>query len=284
MALGAAGLFGVSGVVAAHAFEQVDPVRVAQFRSVLAAVLLGLVAWRRRALSTGGHLPGLLLLGGLLAAVTVTYYWAIQRLGVGPGVTLQFLGPVLVLGWMAGVQRRRVPPVAWGAALLAVGGTALMNRAWDADRLDPLGVAAGLGAAVGFAGYLVVGEHLGRRLGGLTITAWGFLFSAAIWLLVVPVEVPQVGAVVWAELVWVGVAGTALPFLLEVAALRRADPGRVGVVATAEPVVAAAAAWVALGQTLAPVQALGMAATVAGVAAVQASTHSVAPDVPQTPV
>jgi drug/metabolite transporter (DMT)-like permease len=93
-----------------------------------------------------------------------------------------------------------------------------------------------------------------------------------------PVRLPPAEAAVWAQLLWVAFGGTALPFLVEMAALRRADPGRVGVVATAEPVVAATAAWLALGQGLRPVQIGGMALTVAGVAAVQLLTHSVAPD------
>lgn len=279
-ALAAAVLFGVSGVVAADAFSAVDPVRVAQLRSVLAAVVLGAVAHRRGRASPGGRLGELAAFGGLLAAVTVTYYWAIDRLGVGPGVAIQFLGPVLVLVWMAGVQHRRVPGVAWAAAGAAVAGTVLLTRAWDFGRLDPLGLAAGLGAATSFAGYLVLGERLGSRLAGSTVTAYGFAFSAVIWLLVVPVRIPHVPPLVWGELLWVGLAGTALPFLLEVAALRRADPGRVGVVATAEPVVASLTAWVALGQRLSGIQVLGVVLVVGGVAAIQGLTHAVAPDLP----
>jgi drug/metabolite transporter (DMT)-like permease len=277
-ALAAAFLFGVSGVVAADAFGAVSPVQVAQFRSVVAALVLGAVAYRRRATATGDRLWELGLLGAVLATVTVTYYWAIDRLGVGPGVTIQFLGPILVLGWMRVVQHRHVPALAWSAAGLAVTGTALMTRAWDFERLDALGLASALAAAVFFAAYLVLGERLGRRLPSLTVTAYGFAFSALIWVVAAPVRLPPAEAAVWAQLLWVAFGGTALPFLVEMAALRRADPGRVGVVATAEPVVAATAAWLALGQGLRPVQIGGMALTVAGVAAVQLLTHSVAPD------
>lgn len=279
-ALAAAVLFGVSGVVAADAFDVVEPAVMAQYRSVMAAVLLGLIAWRRRALSPHRSLAELVVFGGLLAAVTLTYYIAIDRLGVGPGVTLQFLGPVLVLVWMAAVQRRQVPPAAWVAAAAAVTGTFLITQAWDIAALDPIGVAAGLGAAITFAGYLILGERLGTRMPEITVATYGFGFSAVIWLIALPPASPPSGTAVWLSLVWVGVAGTAVPFLLEIVALRRADPGRVGVVATAEPVVAGLTAWTALGQRLVPVQLLGMGLTVLGVAIIQATTHSVAPDVP----
>ncbi len=280
LALVAAVFFGVSGVVAADAFRAVDPVQLAQIRSVGAAVVLGVVAYRRRAATTGGRLGTLVLFGAVLAAVTAAFYVAIDRLGVGPGVTIQFLGPVLVLVWMATVQRRRVPALAWLAAAAAVAGTALVNRAWDVAALDGVGVAAGLAAAVSFAAYLVLGERLGRDLSGLGVTAWGFAVSALIWVVAVPVEVPQVPPAVWAELVWVVLGGTVLPFLLEIAAVRRADPGRVGVAATSEPVVAALVAWAVLGQGLSAVQLVGVVLVAAGVAGIQLVTRSVAPDVP----
>lgn len=280
MAIVAAVLFGVSGVVAADAFESVDPVVVAQYRSIGAAVILVGVAYARRQTRTAGMRFDLVLMGGLLAGVTITYYWAIDRLGVGPGVTLQFLGPSLVLVWMRVVQRRTVPAAAWMAAGAAVAGTALMTRAWDLDGLDPIGVLAGLGAAATFAGYLIVGERLGRRAPGLTIAAAGFAVSALLWVLAVPVSIPDVSGTVWAQLIWVAVGGTAAPFLLEIAALRHADPGRVGVIATAEPVVAAGVAWVALGQALIAAQVVGGILVVAAIAIIQQVTQAVAPDAP----
>ena len=283
-ALAAALLFGVSGAVAADTFQSLDPLRVAQLRSVLAALALGAVAYRRRRTAHGGKLLHLAFFGSLLAAVTITYYWAIDRLGVGPGVTLQFIGPVFVLAWMRLVQRRRVGGAAWAAAAIAVSGIALVTQAWDLKELDLLGILAGLGAAVSLAAYLLVGEHLGRSMTALAMTAYGFAFSSVILLLAVPFEIPDVGGVVWGQIVWIALAGTAIPFLLEIAAVKRADPGRVGVGATSEPVIATATAWIALGQALSLVQIVGAALVIAGVATVQAMTHSVAPEVPPSVV
>ena len=283
-ALAAALLFGVSGVVAVDAFDSVTPVQMTQFRSVTAAMILGALAHHRRQTATDGQLPMLAALGVLLSTVTITFYEAINRLGVGPGVTLQFLGPALVLIWMRLVQRRSVPSAAWLAASVALVGTALMNEAWNIDQADPIGVAAGLGAAVSFAGYLIVGEHLGKRLPSLTVTAYGFATAALIWVVVIPPRLPAIGAVVWGQLVWVAIAGTALPFVLEMVALRRADPGAVGVVATAEPIVAAFAAWFVLGERLRAIQVVGGLLVVTGIATVQFVTNNVAPDIPELTV
>lgn len=279
-ALTGAVLFGVSGAVAADAFASFEPIRLAQLRSVGTALFLGALAYRRRRTATAGRLPELMVLGAFLAADTITFYWAIERLGVGPGVTIQFLGPILVLVWMRLVQRRRVPGPAWVAAATAVAGTALVTRAWDAGDLDLVGVVAALGAAVTFAGYLVLGERVGRRLPGLTVGAYAFAMSALLFLVATPFRWPQADSSGWAQLAWITVAGTCIPFLLELAALRRVDPGRVGVIASVEPVVAAGLAWVVVGQALAPVQLVGALVVVISVAAVQYLTSSVAPDAP----
>lgn len=264
-------LFGVGGVVAADAFQVVDPTVVAQYRSVMAAFVLGVVAYQRKVTATGGRLFELGLFGATLATVTITFYWAIERLGVGMGVTIQFLAPVLVLVWMRVAQGRRVNRLAWLAAGLAVVGTALMTRAWSLDSLDPLGLLAGFGAMVTFALYLVLGERLSTRLPGLTVVAYGFAISALIWVIVTPPTIVDVPAGTWAQLVWVGLAATAAPFLLMVSALRSTDPGTVGVVATIEPVVASAGAWIALDQSLTPVQVIGGVLVVLGIATIQRS-------------
>lgn len=272
MAFIAAFLFAVSGVVAVSIFDYVSAMRVAQFRSVVAALVLGAVAYRRGLASHGGRLGQLALMGANLSILTVAFYWAIDRLGVGPGTTIQFTAPVLVLAWMRLIEHREIPGAAWGIAAAAILGTGLMTRAWDTD-LDMLGVGAGILAAFTFASYLIMGERLGSRLPSITVIAYAFAFSALIWVVVIPPDVSDLTAESWVKLVFVSLLGTALPFLLEISALRRADPGSVGVVATVEPVVGASVAWMALGQSLAAVQVIGGVVTVAAVAALHLFTN-----------
>jgi len=271
VALTAALLWGISGAVAADAFAHVSPARVAQVRAFQAAVVLIPWAWWRGALRPFGKLRWLVVIGINLALVNVTFYWALERLGVGPGATIQFLGPILVLWWMVVVQKRRVTAMAWVAAVLAVTGVALVSGAWDVANADWLGVAAGLGAALTFASYLLIGEHLGSTLPAVTVMAWGFLVASIFWAVVQPWWSFPTGLSgdVWRKLIWVGIAGTAIPFLLEIAALKRVAAGIVGVVATAEPVIGAAAAWIMLDQTLDPLQIVGGLMVVVAVASIQ---------------
>ena len=79
LALFAALLWGVSGAVAADAFEEVAPARVAQVLSLVALFFLFPYAWRRGLLKTHGAGRQLVVFGLILATVHVTYYWALQR-------------------------------------------------------------------------------------------------------------------------------------------------------------------------------------------------------------
>jgi len=74
LALFAAALWGVSGAVAADAFSEVAPPRVAQVRSLVALALLLPYAWRRGLLRTRGAGRQLVVFGLVLATVHVTYY------------------------------------------------------------------------------------------------------------------------------------------------------------------------------------------------------------------
>lgn len=264
-------MFGFAGAVAGGVFDVVPPARVAQARSLMVVVLLVPFAVIRGSFKPQPGLWRIALMGLNLALVTVTFYWAIDLLGVGPGATIQFLGPIMVLGWFAVVRRQRVQPLVWFAAIGAVVGVGLVTEAWTLDGGDLVGIGAGLAAAVAFASYLIYGEHLAESYRPLYITTWGFIFSSLIWLLILPIWgfPTDIGRAAWRDLIVIGVVGTALPFVLEFRALALVSSSIVGVMATAEPAIGAAFASVMLDQRLAPIQWVGVAVVVASVATVQ---------------
>jgi drug/metabolite transporter (DMT)-like permease len=271
LALSAATLWGITGAIAGGVFAVVSPARVTQSRALIALVVLVPYAAHRGVLHLEGGFWKFVLLGLNLAIVNVTFYWALDALGVGPGATIQFLAPILVLGWMTVVHRIRVRALVWVAALFAIVGVGLVTQAWRLESSDMLGVMAGLMSAVTFASYLIYGEFLGRTYKPAQIAAWGFVFAAAFWLVVLPLWTfpTDIGAAAWRDLLIIGVLGTAVPFILGFGALRLATSGVVGVVATAEPAVAAIAAAILLGQALAPIQWLGVVVVVVAIATVQ---------------
>lgn len=271
LGLAASTLWGVSAAVAAGAFDAVEPARFAQWRATTAALLIVPIA-----LAVHGPPPRKMwgwlgLVGVALASVNVTFYEAIDRLGVGPGATIQFLGPIVALAWSRIVQKREVRPVAWIAAVGAVIGVGLITEAWNIDSLDLVGVGFGLASAAIFAWYLLLGERVGHDLPPLLTVSFGFLAAAIIWAIFLPVwQFPfeQSGSV-WFALVWVAILGTAVPFTLELAAVQRVPAGIIGVVATIEPAVAAVTAFFLLSQTLSPVQIVGGILVLVAVATIQ---------------
>lgn len=259
LALTSAVIFGLSGAVAGGLFDEVSPTRLTQARAIAVMVTLLPYVLIRGAPAVGKAWPALLAFGVVLAGVTVTFYWALDLLGVGPGATVQFVAPVFVLLWMRFVNHRPVVPIAWVASATALTGVALVTEAWEIGAMDPLAMAAGASSAVLFAVYLLLAEHLAHRLPPTALTAYGFTIAAVIWLVAVPIgEFPtDLSGSAWWRLGVVLVFGSIVPFLLEMAALQTVPSGLVGVIATAEPVVAGAAAWVLLDQALSPPQIAG---------------------------
>lgn len=271
LALAAAFMWGVSGAVAADAFSELSPARVAEARALITTAVLVPIAWWRGLLDPKGGLWRFFLLGVNLALVTVTFYWALDLLGVGPGATIQFLAPIIVLVWMVVVESRAVRAAAWVAALVAFTGVFLVTEAWELEGADWLGVVAGLAAAVTFASYLILGERLTRSYPIVTVMTWGFIFASLLWAVVQPLWTfpTDLSAKVWIELLWVGLIGTAVPFFASFGALQRVASGIVGVIATTEPVFAAAAAWVLLDQQLSAIQIIGGLLVLVAVASIQ---------------
>ena len=217
LAFTAALLFGVSGAIASDALAEVSPARAAQSRAVVTAAVLLPYAWYRGKLAARASWSLLLLFGASLTAVNVAYYEAVDRIGVGPGMTLQFLAPIAVLLWMRMVEQRSVRRSTWFAAGVSLIGVGFIAEVWRVADIDLIGVGAGLAAAATFAAYLIIGEKLGETMPPSGIMAYGFVISALMWAVLQPMwSFPtDLSPMVWGELVWMGVLGTALPFMLE---------------------------------------------------------------------
>jgi drug/metabolite transporter (DMT)-like permease len=272
--------WGLAAVMAKAAFDRgVPPVRMAEARVVVAlAVLAGILGiWRRDLLwPPAGSWKALVAFGLCVAGVNASYYIAIDRLPVGVAVSLQYTAPVLLLGLaavLAATGRQPGPGrMAWVAAALTLTGAVLVSRAYRGlNQVDGRGLLAAAASCLLFAGYLLSASRAGRRgLHPATILFWGFVVAIVTWAFVSPwwswpvyeLDQPRVALAI----LGVGLVGTLLPFFLAVGAVRVLSPATAGIAATAEPPAAAFFAWIFLGQHLAPVQLVGGALVIAGVA------------------
>jgi probable blue pigment (indigoidine) exporter len=145
-----------------------------------------------------------------------------------------------------------------------------------AAALDPLGVAAGLGAALSTALGIVLTRRFGPPPAPLLVaTGWQLMTAGALLLpLMLAVEgtppVPDAGAL--AGFAWLALAGTALAYALWFRGLAGLAPTRVAFLVLLSPLVAATAGWVVLGQSLSALQLTGMGVALASIAAAQGAS------------
>jgi drug/metabolite transporter (DMT)-like permease len=278
LAATAATFWAVNGALAKFVLDEgVSAWRLSELRAFVSFVLLaGFLALTDRGALRVDR-PGLRQLAfyGIcgLAIVHTTYFLAIERLDIGVALVVQYLGPLLILIWLAAVHGRRLQPSLWAAVTLAVLGSALVVQVYDIDALDGLGLAAAFASAVTFAVAMVTSERAGARYPAQTTLAYGFGFATLFWFVVQPPHTFPFDQFDSLRMIALGagvaVVGTLIPFFLMVAAVRHIPASRAAIIATLEPVLGALIAWPVHDQALAAPQIAGGITVVAAVIWVQ---------------
>ena len=237
-------------------YSAAAPLTVAWLRLLGAAVVLGLITRPRLRARSASDWAWVVAYGLCLAGMNVTFYLAIERIPIGMAVTLEFLGP---LGVSVALSRR-ARDLLWVG--LAAVGVALLG--FSPGDLDPVGVFWALAAACLWAGYIRLAGPTGRRWSGVSGVAVAFWVGLAgltpvVWALdLFPAAVPAV----WGLGLMIGLLSSAIPYGLEMMALRRIEPRIFGILMSLEPAAAALFALALLGETLRPIEILAMACVV----------------------
>lgn len=246
--------FQVGAAVAKGLFPAVGPQGATTLRLCLGGAMLLALARPWRHWPRQAPLLPLMGLGVAMAGTILLFYLAIQRLPLGVAIALQFLGPLTV----AVLGSRRAIDVLW--AMLAGSGVWFLiePRAGEAV-LDPLGMVFALGAAGGWASYMLLGRITGRAFGrsaaALSVSIAG--------LLILPIGVAHAGtALMKMELLPLALAvalfSAALPFSLELYALPRLPARTFAVFTSLEPAFGVIFGFVILGEVLAWTQLAGV--------------------------
>jgi inner membrane transporter RhtA len=238
-------------------FDEIGPTGAVLLRVGLAAVIL-VALWRPTARGlTGMQVREVAMFGAVLAAMNLSFYEALDRIPLGIAVTLEFVGPlgVAVLG------SRRPIDLVWVG--LAAAGILLLAPISGGD-IDALGVALALLAGVFWAGYIVLAARIGRSFERGTGLALAMVVGT---VLLIP---SGIGGAVDAfgdlELLAAGLGAallsSAIPYSLEIEALRRLPESTFGVLMSLEPAVAAMVGFVGLDQDLAATDVVAIALVV----------------------
>jgi inner membrane transporter RhtA len=253
-------------------FEDLGALGTVFLRTLFAAVVLVLLSFRALRRGGFGPLRWVVGLGVSLACVNSLFYLAIDRIPLGVAVTVEFLGPLAVA--VAG-SRRRVDFL-W--ILLAGAGVALLGSPTvDVDRV---GLLLALAAGVFWAAYIVIGKRLGatwRLAQGLTLAmALAAVLVAPLGLLAGGADLVDPRLVALALVV--AILASVVPYVLELAALRRLKTSTFGILMSLGPAVAALCGAVFLSQTLGLLELLAIVCVVAAsIGAHRRETTNLAP-------
>jgi len=234
----------LGAAIAALAFPVLGPAGVVAVRQWVAAALLLTVVRPRYASFTRAQWRPVLALALIFATMNLSLYTAIDRIGLGLAVTLEFLGPLSV----ALLASRRARDLA--CALLA--GTAVVVLARPQPSTDYPGIALALLAAACWAGYILVNRVVGARVPGAQGPAAAAGLSAllyvpvGIWVLAARPLIPSALGHAAAA----GLLSSALPMVGDVLALRRVPARFFSVFMSVNPVFAALTGLIILGQSL----------------------------------
>lgn len=244
--------------IAKQLFPVLGPSAMTALRTSMAALLLGLLwrPWRiklhRRAWIF------ISLYGSSLGCMNLLFYLALERIPLGLAVAIEFTGPLA----LSLFGSRRWFDLFWVS--LAAGGIILIFPQALSGSLDLVGVGFALGAACCWALYIVWGKKLGSEGHSGYNTAWGMLMAA---LFVAPFGFPSLlmkdmNLETAALALFVAIFSSALPYSLEMVALKNIPTRTFGILMSFEPVVALIIGRFMLGDRLSPSQSVAVACVV----------------------
>jgi drug/metabolite transporter (DMT)-like permease len=278
--------FGMSGPLAKSLMVAGwSPTAAVAARLALGAVVLAIVAtlvkpdWVRQARE---HARTVVVYGLIpVAGAQLCYYNAVAHLSVGVALLLEYTSPVLVIAWVWATTRRRPRGLTLAGVALAIIGVTLVLDVFHGAKVDAVGVAWGLGAAVCAVCYFMMSDAVtadGSGLHAITLAAGGLVVAtvavAALGMSgVMPMRFTANDAVVaglslpwYVPVLLMGIIATAIAYTLGISGVARLRPSFASLVGLAEVLFAVLAAWLMLGERMTAIQVFGGAVVLVGLA------------------
>ncbi|WP_216937197.1 MULTISPECIES: EamA family transporter [unclassified Acinetobacter] len=245
-----------SGSFAKYLFGQFPILTVSAMRLLLGAIILALIfkIWQIHFREV--KWSAIISYGLALAGMNLLFYLSINRLPLGIAVSFEFIGPLSVALFYA---RQKFDFVWVGLAILGL--TLLFPFDQAAQPLDPVGILFALGAGACWALYIVAGQKPSGVSGNYTVCLGMFVGMLVLMPIALFAGMPAHTFEPMSLLYFVALAvlASALPFTLEMIALRNLTALSFGTLMSLEPAVAALSGFVFLGETLLWTQWLALA-------------------------
>jgi len=241
----------------------------AWLRLAWAGLILLVVVRPRPSAFTRSTFMACVMLGVVTASVTMLFMAAVDRIPLGTASAIEFLGPLGV----AVARGRGGHRFVWPG--LAGVGVVLLTNPW-AGTVDPIGVLYALAAALCWAGYILLTQHVGDGVDGINGLAVSMPVAGVVATLVAG---PSVLAKMTPDILIIGVGLAILlpvvPFALEMMSLRRLTTATFGTLMALEPAFAMIVGLVVLHQIPGPAGIFGICFVVAaGIGAARAGART----------
>ncbi|WP_068168007.1 EamA family transporter [Neokomagataea thailandica] len=257
--IGGISSFQIGATLAKGLFPLFGPSGMVGLRVCLAAIIL-LTIWRPLPGQLNKKTLTLLLPYGLsIAVMNFCFYYALVRLPLGIVVALEFTGPLT----LALTGSRRILDLCWASFVIL--GLYLLLRPESAlhgsvHGLDPWGIAAALLSGCGWIIYILTGTRIGQTLPAALATTLGMSTAG---LLLIPCLLPTLPLIFthpWqgGAALSVAVLSSAVPYILDMMAMRRLKPRDLGILLSMEPMLGAISGLIFLGENLSSARWIGV--------------------------
>ena len=236
-----------SGSLAKILFQQFPILTVSSLRLLLGSIILAVIfkIWQINFKQV--RWKASVSYGIALAGMNALFYLSIDRLPLGIAVSFEFIGPLSVALYYA---RQKFDFVWVGLAI--VGLVLLFPFDQASQSLDPLGIVFALGAGAFWAIYIVAGQKPSGVSGNHTVCLGMFVGMLCLLPIALftgmPASVFEPSNLIY--FIALAVLASALPFSLEMIALRNLSALSFGTLMSVEPAIAALSGFVFLGEQL----------------------------------
>ncbi|MGZ3769071.1 MAG: DMT family transporter [Bdellovibrio sp.] len=262
------GFLGIFGRLAFAAGISIGELLVYRFGVAAILLWLGLFFTRRDLLKLRWQqiiISSLLGVAGYAVFATM-YFKAIQGVSVAIAAMLLFTFPIFVNIGAFLFLKEKMHFKQWASLVLSVAGLILLL--WGNMTVQKVSsIFWGLGAAVTYSIYVLVSGKVQRQVQPLSSSLYVITAAAIALFIFHHPDLNRLAHYHWKEfgyILGIAIIGTILPLTLFLSGMQKISSSKASIIVMIEPVTAAVAGWIILGEALARHQLIGAVIVMSG--------------------